>query len=66
MQQRAINVLVDENTNVFKFGATYGIFNEGAEPAALSIEEAAKVYFEKRVRVPDEFAEIKQIFAVFI
>lgn len=66
MQTRTVNVLVDENTNIFRFCGGYYIFQDVGEAQPITIDDVAKTYFERRLHVPEAFTEVRQIFSVFI
>lgn len=66
MQMKTLNVMVDENTNIFRFCGQYYIFQDVGESQPIPADDVAARYFEARLRVPEAFTEIRQIFSVFM
>lgn len=66
MQTRTVNVLVDENTNIFRFCGNYYVHQDVGEAQPITADDVAKMYFERRLHVPEAFTEIRQIFSVFM
>lgn len=60
MISKSITFLVDETTNIGKLGDVYWQFGTDNSFVSVSVDDAAALFLAKGVKIPAEFAAVRE------